>query len=258
MWYDVRFGHHVILGDSQFLRGLSQFSSDRISADDVIDLMTNRGALAVIARELAEQGGSSQWQVRTAIKHMMKAIIGYGDALLWSRNNYHWSYREKARRMARSSHVGPDYRSLYAKAIEFRHLPSYRLLEAGWQRWVSDTCRSLEHAHRRFAKELLGSNVEWSNYPQRLLSDCARRRTVRGWIGVAAERVKDARRRSVPNNWLARLSPARQRIATLLPAACYGDSSPSTRKEFIRAWSGTCDVNFPTRLRKHLDLEVTR
>ena len=80
MWYDMRFGHKTILGDDTFIKGLDHFQLDRIPSWDVRNLLVNRGTLLLINDELLQRRPPGVDVRKVVVKHIMKAIIGYGDA----------------------------------------------------------------------------------------------------------------------------------------------------------------------------------
>ncbi len=261
MWYDVRKGHRVLCGDPSFLSKLDRYRHDNIPVDDVIDLVTNRGALAVIAKELMLAEGPSPWAVRQALKGTMKAIVGYGDAMLWQRGLYHASYQEKACRMAGESSLDEGLRTLYAEAIAFRFQPDYRRYQGREQRWVLAAIEHLERSHQTFALSLFGELGAWPNYAESLLRLCLKERGVRGWISHLRAESRNYWVLGVPpkraETWLERASLERHRLAAALPSALFQASSQE-RREFIRNWASECDANFPTRLGKELNLDSKR
>jgi hypothetical protein len=87
--------------------------------------MVNCGTLLLINDLLLEDEVSSLERRRTIIRHVMKGIIGYGDALFYVLGAYHWSYQERQRRMRKQVSVPESFRHLYDEAMEFRFQPSY-------------------------------------------------------------------------------------------------------------------------------------
>ncbi|WP_197474771.1 hypothetical protein, partial [Oleiphilus sp. HI0079] len=94
LWYDMMEGHRTLLGDAKFVPSIKHKQRD-IPAWDMRNLMVNRGSLLLLNQICLQNEERSQELDRLIIKHAMKAIIGYGDALLYSLDEYHWSYREK-------------------------------------------------------------------------------------------------------------------------------------------------------------------
>lgn len=261
MWYDVRNGHRVLFGDTSFLSGLDRYRADNIPVDDVVDLITNRGALAVIAKTLMLAEEPSDWAVKHALKGTMKAIVGYGDALLWQRGLYHVSYQEKARRVEACADIDQAMRTLYAEAVDFRFRPDYQRYLGRESQWVLSAIDELEVAHRTFASREFGSEVQWRDYPEAILRRCLAARPLRSWVAhLRAESRDFGNWGATPlrsKTWLEQLSLRRHRLAALLPEALYTGGAAASR-DFIRQWADECDANFPEILRTELQLETVR
>ncbi len=257
MWCDVRFGHRVILGSETFLAGLTRFRTDNIRPMDVLDLVTNRGALLVLSKLLLGTSAPSDWARREAVKGAMKATVGIGDALLLQNGRYRVSYSEKARLVASSSFATSTFRQHYAEAIRFRFRPDYHQFAGSERQWLESVSASFEDAHRRFTRTLLGPAVEdWSAYESGILRYCLRNRGVRGWTAFArdtfAQRHQVLHRQA--NLW-ASLSLERHRVAASLARTLYAkENAPAKQAQFIEQWSRACDINFPDRVAQELHL----
>ena len=123
MGYDVRHGHRVVRG--ALPPALRAARLERIRPADVGALATNRAALLVFNAVLLDAGEPGPAARRAIVKHAAKATLGVGDALLFFRGAYHWSYREKGRRMAARRDVPAAFRALYAEALAFRFAPDH-------------------------------------------------------------------------------------------------------------------------------------
>lgn len=314
IWYDVRFGHKTVLGDAAFLPGLSRFTAERIVPADIASLVVNRGTLLVIndlilesgqrAAEGAAKGAAhSDHQqpsdagtaaVRPAqpaqlgsvqrthvIKHVMKAVIGYGDALLFAHGLYHWSYVERQQRMRALSAAAVGMRALYDQAADFRFRPDYA---AHWDRdlaaWCAEVRVTLEGVHRVVEAHRLGvADLTWPEHP-RLMCRCALTTSpgsLRGW----ARRGRDVLRSPpcpLPGaGAVARLGwrvLGRRGVLDLtFPVVAYGsmdaslramaraalgasgDDPAALRRAYLRRWRDGGDVNFAHTVRR-LDLDL--
>jgi len=171
MWYDMRFGHKTILGDAQFLPSLNQFTAEQIPAWNVRDLMTNRGTLLVLNDLLAEQLPPSEARDRQLVRHAIKAVIGYGDALLYFLDDYHWSYATKQQRMQARRDVPEEFRRLYDEAIDFRFAPDYETFQVveplAWHEAVRETLAPI-HLWVETLR-LAAVDLDWSRYLERAL-----------------------------------------------------------------------------------------
>ena len=103
--YDMRFGHITVLGDSQFLKQQSEFNVYNIDPIDIRQLLVNRGTLLLINRLILRKEILSEKEKTLIIKHIMKAILGYGDAFLYFNDNYHWSCAQKQLNMSKLSNA---------------------------------------------------------------------------------------------------------------------------------------------------------
>ncbi len=168
MWYDMRYGHKTVLGDKDYVRGLKQFTLDKLLAADVRNLMTNRGSLFVINDALLAQGDLTTVQRRTIVRHAMKGIIGYGDALLYVNKQYDWSYREKQQRMKRLSGVDESFRAAYDTAAEFRFRPDYsQWMDRDLAEWMNTLRAGLADVHLQVeSARLKQPGLTWDSYPE--------------------------------------------------------------------------------------------
>ncbi len=124
MWYDLREGHRVLFGDADFLRTATHLTVDRIPGQEIHRLVRNRGTLLLLNR-LWIEGGHLAPGSRICVKHRAKAVLGIGDALLHTGGAYHWSYLEKARRIAEMPAAPSLFQELYEASITFRLRPDY-------------------------------------------------------------------------------------------------------------------------------------
>lgn len=273
MWYDMRFGHQTILGDPSFLPSLSRFTADRILASDVRDLVVNRGTLLVINDAIMALPAPPPGVWKALIRHSVKAILGYGDSLLFWRGAYHWSYVERQRRMASRIDVGADFRSLYDWAMEFRFRPDY----SGWENrdlkvWLNDVRSAVQSVHLEVEGRRCGvANLTWRKYPvaalQRGLKDAF------SHPREAARRLKALMQNR--SRLLAQLrfgvslplTPPRDVLGIVFPVIIYNITDPNfrdlarfaldgpdahdgLRMAFLKAWGVYGDPNFEASARK--------
>jgi len=164
--YDMRFGHKVLLGDSTFLKEHKPFSLYNIDPVDIRQLLVNRGTLLLINRFLLKKENLDLAEKKLIIKHAIKAIIGYGDALLFFNDAYHWSYAQKQSNMSEAKNIDSDIKELYAQALLFRFKPDYdNFLEKDLKAWNEELIKTLSYVHLRCEKMNLGkSDLTWENY----------------------------------------------------------------------------------------------
>ncbi len=275
MWYDLRHGHKTLLGDPEALSALERFQRDRIVPADVRDLLVNRGTLLVINDFLLEQGGREEDLRRTVVRHSVKAVIGYGDAMLFFLGDYHWSYCEKQKRMREQEGVSPAFRRLYDEAMEFRFEPDYAHFPGcGLDAWMARQRGELKTLHLLCESlRLRRPRLRWEDYRDAALRSVAAgalrspRRLARGAKRLSAGRIR------LPAGTLGArlglgLSEARDRLATVFPVVAYdlrvpslrrfafeelhaaGEDLPALRRAYLRAWGTHGDVNFSSLVRR--------
>ncbi len=282
MWYDMRHGHKTVLGDASFLPALSHFSPEAIVPGDVRDLLINRGTLLVINEALLEQGEVDGEKRRALVRHAAKAIIGYGDTLLFFRGRYHWSYVEKRRRVAELNGVPAGFRQLYEEASAFRFEPDYDALVArDLSSWLEEVRGQLSAVHLACEAIRLGTpGLQWGEYFERVL----RYALVEGGLRarVWMRKVRNAVRFRPPPlpglGWRERLglqlAGGRGLLATVFPCVAYGaggepgqqlarhllgvsGEAAELRRAYLRYWGEVSDPNFALLVRRlGLDLEA--
>lgn len=286
LWYDLREGHRTIAGESGFLADNVRFEAADIDPRDVRDLVVNRGTLLLInhlALAAADAGRVPDAQARAwrkrIVRHAMKAVVGYGDALLYAAGAYHWSYREKGVRIRRCALVDSALRDAYERAIEFRFQPDYESFsERDLGAWHAELSAMVEPAHRRFLRVIHGRDISWSDYPDACLRHSLSRssRSARDWVRCLKSAVNTRGRLPVHDMRLRcryLLASVKDRLAAVFPAACYGQgashplvrgvltqesASASVRDEngdvyrkrrFLDLWAVDGDVNIPDEVR---------
>lgn len=269
MWYDMRFGHKTVLGDAEFLGGLDRFSQDKIEPIDVLRLMVNRGTLLVINDVVLEKEILTASDRKLIIKHVMKALIGFGDAYLFSRGEYDWSYLEKQRRMQALTDAPDDLKQLYEEALEFRFSPNYEKYEQrDLQAWAEELRELLGRLYLDFERFRLGDeDLAWSGYLERALSH-EFRKNLTSLRGLAKNVVFGLRSRGIPKalglrgRLLSRCVGESVLMPVLYPSVSFdiedtsfrqatqsflgasSDDHRTLRHAYLRKWGETGDSNF--------------
>lgn len=281
IWYDMRHGHKPILGDLDYVRNLKQFSLENIEPWNVRDLLVNRGTLLVINRFLLNAaeivGGSSIERIRrTVIKHGIKAIIGYGDALLFFQGKYDWSYAEKQRRMREFALASPSFKELYEGAMEFRFAPNYRkYLALDLQSWNERLLATLEPIHLEVESLRLSKRLsDWNDYhrlalAQEVWKDWHKPRELAKRMLNLARHHNEADGLPWDLRWHAAMAGRRRWIGMTFPAVAYQKASlgyqafcqsllkakslesSELNKAFLKTWGELGDSNFHHMLKQH-------
>lgn len=283
IWIDLRWGHRTILGDASFIPSLRPIAASAVEVDDVHNLLVNRASLLVINDAVLERGITSKQNAEFILKHMMKAIIGHGDALLFARGRYHASYAEKQRRMRELSANAPGLAQLYDEAAEFRFEPQYaRHLEHDLQPFVGRVRSVLPQAHLAFERFRSGDpHCTFRNHAERILF--AEARSAASFIAASKQLVRSwmtyPRRMGLPSpiEAVVRRSHPRKLLAAVLPTVLYGptddndarlaqsllrakgESSSDLRNAYLMHWARYGDPNFHTTAKRlGLSLEMAR
>lgn len=123
--YDMKYGHKLICGNAVSLVENKNFELENIPSWDVRNLIVNRGTLLVINDLMLNKDNLERKEKKIIIKHWIKAIIGYGDALLFYLGDYNYSYVEKQKRMKKQNAVSDKFKNIYNEAMNFRFEPEY-------------------------------------------------------------------------------------------------------------------------------------
>jgi len=166
VYYDMKFGHRRIYGDDKWLLNIKRYHSRNISLHDIRELLINRGTLLILNKKILERKELDKKMKMIVIKHLVKAIIGYGDALLYLHGKYHWSYKRKGELMWTIQPENPSFARMYMYAIQFRFNPNYEnLLHRDLDKIQRYVTRSVERVHLKFESQISRKkNLNWSTY----------------------------------------------------------------------------------------------
>ncbi|GAB4226593.1 MAG: hypothetical protein Tsb0021_02730 [Chlamydiales bacterium] len=270
LWYDMFWGHRVLLGDTDFITSLPFSNAEKIVPQDFLELMFNRGTLLIINECILKENGASlsDSQKKIIIKHFMKVAIGYGDAILFTLGDYHWSYCEKLHRLELHPNISNEVKQLYLEASTFRFCPNYKdFLSRDLHAWLDSLKHMCADIYLNFERERLKcADLNWSNY-HRLFSSSSLldfspfpSRLKRKWEGFThpprSSIVKGVF--SKLGFWL--LSPA-ERLIPIFPylsltvendnfmkkiaeyLCAYDNSLPSLQLAFLKQWGRYYDKN---------------
>lgn len=285
IWYDMRKGHRTLAGDARFIPSLGRFKKRNIPDWDIRNLLVNRATLLVINDLLLEAGEPTDPKIRRLIvKHAMKGIIGYGDALLFFLGAYHWSYVEKAERMATRSDIDEGFKALYAMAAAFRFQPDYEAFETkALKAWNESLKVQLEQIHLMVERfRCKRAELDWRSYPEIALKHAlwedplSVKRWAKKGLNFARNRGDESAFDVVTTLGLQSLSK-KERLPLLHPAIAYSGApeayrqlakrwlkalnttKESLRRAYLKAWERYGDVHFVEVVRKYgIDLNEER
>lgn len=274
IWYELVHGHRLLLGDSSWMTSLPLAQVSHVPVSDIHALMVNRGTLLVVNAWMLDVAEPlSPLLRRVFVKHMMKGIVGFGDALLYFSQQYHWSYRERQRRMQTCDEVSPIFRRWYQEALEFRFRPHYdQYVDRDLVQWLQEVLDFTAQIYLRCEAARLGRPaLTWEQYPDTFLIASAGVDLFSRY-GVV-NRVKGLLHpphHAVGTSWQARLAfrwhSPRQRLAAVFPSVAFSrgtsrtqsdigrflgapDRSPEAlRRAYLVSWRALGDSNFAQSL----------
>jgi hypothetical protein len=189
-------------------------------------LLVNRATLLLLSEELLHRFGPRPDVVRATSKHAAKAILGYGDALLYAHGRYHWSYAEKQRRMRTLAAAPQALRALYDRAAEFRFAPDYD----AWRpsnpvAWNRELLQTLADAHLAFERIRLDApTLPWAQHAEVALVHVPFEDVTwwRAWARKLRSAVRNARSAHVASTAAGRLGASLSSPTTRLEIAFPG------------------------------------
>lgn len=277
IWYEMcAGGRKTLLGDNDAMTQLALADVSQVPDWDIMHLMVNRGTLLLINLWIGDTVDNPEQYQKLMIKHIMKAIIGYGDALLYFLGDYHWSYQKKARRLMRRTDVEESFKQLYQEAKNFRLAPNYDAYAGkdlrAWSMELLDLFSEIFLCCERI--RLQQSDLEAGEQMEATL-----RRQVSGHSMSARASLRKAKallsppKLSMGQSWLARAGfltlsgPAR--LASTFPVVAFswgsqvekeqvasylgakGTDLRSLREAYLRRWGQDGDSNFQAFLKQN-------
>jgi hypothetical protein len=100
--YDLVARHRVVFGEEPVFGGCGHhLRADMIPMAEATRLLFNRCSGLLLVRELLERTALSNEEADFTVRNLAKAKLALGDALLTAFGLYHWSSRERHRRLAK-------------------------------------------------------------------------------------------------------------------------------------------------------------
>jgi len=127
--YDLAAGHRVVSPNgAAFTPGAHHLEAGRIPLSEATRLLFNRCSGLLLARELLRQPLLTPTQADFVARNLAKAQLALGDAVLAAFGQYHWSCRERHRRLAHLAGAESlpwldDVRKYHAAGVEFKLHP---------------------------------------------------------------------------------------------------------------------------------------
>jgi len=284
IWYDMRFGHKTIMGDENFVPSLKRFRLQTIPKWDARNLLVNRGTLMIINELLLKKKNPDSDVRKLIIKHIIKAIIGYGDALLFFLDDYNWSYVEKQKRMQNRNDVSEDFKKIYDEAMEFRFQPKYEnYMNCDYLKWMEELKSHFEYIHKYCEAQHLGKpEIDWNEYPEIAFKKAfferspSIRELIKKFINIF-ENIKYPGKGSIFCKLGFKISGSSGVLPILFPSIAYNlknknfleitrnflnspsDKIEDLRRAYIKVWMQFLDNSLQTLLHKHkIYLDLSR
>jgi hypothetical protein len=128
-YYDLIMGHRLIFGTEPLSNGCEHHrDASKIPQSEATRLLMNRCSGLLFAREKLKAGMANEEDVDFVVRNLAKAQLAFGDAVLTAFGQYHWSCRERHRRLTRLSADGvppwlDEVRRHHAAGVEFKLHP---------------------------------------------------------------------------------------------------------------------------------------
>lgn len=128
-YYDLITGHRLLIGNEGWLTRCDQHrAAHRIPLHEGTRLLMNRCSGLLYAQQKLLQGQFSKEDADFVGRNLAKAKLAMGDALLTMRGQYHWSCRERHKRLRKLDGEGAlqNFSSvvpLHAQGLEFKLHP---------------------------------------------------------------------------------------------------------------------------------------
>jgi glycosyltransferase involved in cell wall biosynthesis len=262
VWYEMTKGHKFITGDNTFIDSLKMNDLNKVPVGDFQDLIVNRGSLLIINQWLLKRRALlTDGDKKILIKHVMKAVIGFGDGYLYFSGRYHWSYREKQKLIRQCKELPSEFLDLYNTAAEFRFKPDYKpYLQMNLQEWMQQLMPIFRRVFYKSESLRLGIPLDNKNlylqsaiqvaFQENFWSLRSVRNKVKGFIEPPAV--------SFGNTQFYLLSP-QQRLGILFPLVAFDlennlselaiyfrteENAEAIRDSYVKLWGKYFDKNF--------------
>jgi len=136
-YHDLVMGHRWLLGDESLLAGCKHHcEAESLSLSEATRLLMNRCSGLLFAREMLEQQKFSAGDADFIRRNVAKTELALGDAVLIAFGKYHWSCRERNRRLCSLDLTEElswleEVRMRHASGVEFKLLPHQSTLSRG-------------------------------------------------------------------------------------------------------------------------------
>jgi len=135
MYQELKHGHWQVWGETDVLASLPAIGAEELPPQEGARLLLNRGMGLLLA---AERPTDSREDVNFILRNLNKAVLGCADALLIGAGRYRYRLDERLaafETLAAECGMTPEWPERYARALEFKARPDFRIPEnwdAAW------------------------------------------------------------------------------------------------------------------------------
>lgn len=265
IYYDMKFGHRLAYGDDQWLKELHRINPKNIPIFDMRELILNRGMLLLLNKQILKKKNLTTSDKKIIIRHIVKAIIGFGDGLLFAHGRYHWSYKRKNQLMIQIESIYPGYAKLYKEAIRFRFNPNYeKYMDRDLRLFNQFIIKKSEEAHLSFEKMVQKKRIVcWEDFFKSMLVNPFFNekftilnflKTIKNIISTKNIHLVFESKEFFCFGFCHKIVGPRKQLVALFPFHLYSRNFPDSVKDihknklelvdFIVLWSGAGDINF--------------
>jgi hypothetical protein len=127
--YDLVSGHRCLIGNESLLAHCAHHANaEDIPVAEATRLLMNRASGLLFAQERLARASFAPGDADFTARNIAKAQLGIGDAILTAHAQYHWSARERHRRLERLARADQtdwlrDVRLQHAAGVDFKFHP---------------------------------------------------------------------------------------------------------------------------------------
>lgn len=129
-YYDLVAAHRWVLGNDNLLAGCEHHqNAGAIPLHEATRLLFNRCSGLLFAKERLNRASFGLAESDYVARNLAKARLAFGDVVLAAHGEYHWSCRERHRRLLRCPHFEGSLRwaevlkALHAEGVDFKLYP---------------------------------------------------------------------------------------------------------------------------------------
>jgi len=178
-WYELRRGAWMLKGPGRYLNLMPDYRGFEIPPEEGERLLMNRAVGMIYARRALQKFKDSKSELPEddldfITRNIYKALLAAGDVVLLRHNLYHYSYRERLKRLQSFElKTIADFDKIkagHAEAMNYRMHPEFKhKTYAELVKFWEESRETFKLAHRWFVAVTTGAG-SWDSYGDQLLS----------------------------------------------------------------------------------------